>query len=83
MTTRDNSERENDSPVESLYTPVNGDEFCTEDDHSDDRDYRQYEGEPESVEDLGYFLEEVRTFNFLLRRTPCNVVREQMGEKCL
>ena len=38
---------------------------------------------PEALQDLGYLEPEVRSLDFLLRSTPCNVIREKVSEKSL
>ena len=80
MAARDNGEGEDDGPGRTIYTPLDGDEWCAEDDDAEDEYPRHQPREPEALEDLGHLLEEVRTLDLLLRRAPRHVVAEQMRQ---
>ena len=83
MTPNSNSKREDDGPVPREDLPATGYGVGRKDDHSHGNDEAEDEREPESAEDLRDFEPEVGALYFLLRRTPCDVVREQVSEKSL
>jgi len=59
MAADDDGEREDDGPVADRHLPINGEEWCAENDHAGDDDDRNDEGEPEAAEDLGHLKEEI------------------------
>lgn len=83
MTSDDDGEREDHSPTVAVNTPLQRYQRCRNDDHSDGKDDADDQRKPETSQDLRNLEEEVRAFDFLLRRAPSNIVREQVGEKSL
>jgi len=79
----DDGKREDDRPTRAVDAPVHGHQGRSGDDHACDDGGTNYERQPEATENLGHFEEEVGALHFLLRRSPADVVREQVGEKGL
>lgn len=80
MASYDDGEREDDGPRRAVYAPLEGHKRRAQDDHPRDNDPGHEPHEPEPLEDLRHLLEEVRALDLLLRRTPSDVVREEMRE---
>lgn len=80
MTTGLDYDREDDSPARRINAPLEGDKGQAEYDHRSESKEGDNVGRPETFEDGWDFLEEVGELDFLLGRTPCDVVGEQMGE---
>ena len=76
-------ERHDNGPVPPEDAPADGDRVRGEDDHRGAAREADDEREPEALEDLGDLLPEVRPLDLLLRRAPCDVVREEVGEQGL
>jgi len=76
-------EGEDKGPRTLLDSPFGGHQASGKDDNGDDTQSRNHEREPEPFEDLGDFHPEIRTFDLLLCRTPCDIVREEVGENGL
>ena len=72
-------EGEDDAPGLAVDAPLERHERRAEDDDAEDEDPGHQPREPEALEDLGDFLEEVRPLDFLLRCAPRHVVREGVG----
>ena len=83
MAADDDSEREDDCPTRAVDTPRQWDEGGAEDDHAKHEGPRDKPGEPEALEDLRHFFEEVRALDLLLCRAPGHVVGEHVGQDCL
>ena len=67
-------EREYNSPCRTIYTPRQWNERCRADYHSGDDNGRDGECNPETLENLGDFFEEIRAFDFFLCCCPCHIV---------
>jgi hypothetical protein len=76
-------EGEEKGPGALLDPPLRRYERCGEDDDGENAQSRDHGRDPEALEDLGNFHPEVRTLNFLLRRTPSDVAREKVGKNDL
>lgn len=74
-------EGEDDGPGVSGNPPFCREEATREEDHRRNRDDTDNERQPESSQDSRDLLEEVGCFDFLLRRTPRDVIREEMREQ--
>lgn len=83
MARGDDREREDDGPPGAVDAPFNGHQRRRANDHTGNDDDRDQEREPEPLENLGHFLEEVGALDFLLCCRPSHVVREEMGKDCL
>jgi hypothetical protein len=71
---------DDDTPLFGPNLPAKGNEFGRENDHADHGEDRDDKGDAEAGQDLGYFEEKVGSLDFLLCRTPGNVVREQVRQ---
>ena len=74
---------ENNSPVPAENSPSDGHSVRRENDHDKDHYGGEHERDPETLEYLRHLLPEVGALDFLLRRTPGDVVREEMGKQRL
>ena len=74
---------ENDSPVPAENSPSDGHSVRRENDHDEDHYGGEHERDPETLEYLRHLLPEVGALDFLLRRAPGDVVREQVRKQCL
>lgn len=72
--------REDDSPAFASNSPLDGNKRRRDDDDPGEQQNRHEQREPEPLRDLWDLLEEIRSLDFLLRRTPRDVVREQVCE---
>ena len=73
-------EGNNDSPVPIEDTPANGNEIGAHNDHSHANCQAERKSEPEALQDLGHLEPEVGPLHFFLRRTPGDIVREEVRE---
>ena len=80
---KNSRERNDDSPVPAEDAPANWDELCGKNNHGDARNERDDERDTETGDDLRHLLPEVGALDFLFRRTPRDVVGEQVSEKGL
>ena len=80
MASQQQSERKDDSPDRAINLPLKWDQRRAQNDHAREDDPRQEPREPEALEDLGDFLEEIRPLNFFLCCAPRHVVREAVGQ---
>ncbi|CAG8618980.1 2119_t:CDS:2, partial [Acaulospora colombiana] len=71
---------DNDRPVIVRDLPVHGYGRSGEYNHGGNGRDREEERDAETSEDLGHFEEKVGSFDFLLGRSPLDIVREQVGE---
>ena len=76
-------EREDYRPVPAEDSPTDGNERGGEDDHRDGNDEADDEREPEPTKDLGDLEPEVGALDLFLRRTPGDVVRDEVGNQRL
>ena len=76
-------EREEDGPRGSGNLPIRRDKAGRKDYHHHNRDETENECQPEPAQDFRDLLEKVGLFDFLLRRTPRDVKREEMREQGL
>jgi len=83
MTADAESEGNDNSPIPARDLPSKRNERGREDCHPGADDKAHQERDPEAFEDLGNFEPKVRSFHFLLRCSPLDVVREKMSEKGL
>ena len=74
---------DDDSPVPAENAPSDGDSVRRENDHDKDHNGGEHERDPKPLEYLRDLLPEVGPLDFLLRRAPGDVVREQVREQCL
>ena len=80
MAPRNDCQRENHSPIQTLDPPIHGDDRQTEYHHPRNQDKAHDYTQPEPPQDLRDLQEEVAAFDLLLRRAPRDVVREQVRE---
>jgi len=83
MTPSADCQREDDCPRRATNSPPEWYEGCGAHNHAANDDHRKEEGKPKAFHNLWDLLEEIRTFNFLLRRAPCHIVGEQVREDSL
>ena len=76
-------EGEEKGPGALLDPPLRRYECCRKDDDGENAESRDHGRDPETLEDLGDFHPEIRSLNFLLRRTPSDVAREKVGKNDL
>jgi hypothetical protein len=74
-------EREDETPFRTRDGPVRGYKRAREDADRDEEREANEEDKPEALEDPRHLEEEVGALDFLLGRTPGDVVGEQMGEE--
>lgn len=68
------------SPAFPTYPPLNRYQGCRNNNDTGDDNKGYEQREPETFDDLGDFLEEIRSLDLFLRRTPCHVVRTHVCE---
>jgi len=83
MATCDEREREDDCPGVWGYPICQWDKGGGKNANHHEHDEAEGESKPESTQDFGDFFEEIGLFDFLLRRTPRDVIREEVGEQGL
>ena len=76
-------EGEDKRPRTLLDSPFGRHQASGEDDDGNHTQSRDHKRKPEAFEDLGDFHPEIRTLDFLLGRTPGDIVREKVGENSL
>ena len=74
---------EDHGPPAAVNAPLDGNQCSGDDDDTGNDQDRHGQREPETLRDLGNFLEEIGPFDFLLRRTPLDVVGEEVRKNGL
>ena len=76
-------EREDDGPGRCWDLPFEGKDAAREDNHRRKHEKTDQERQPEPAQDSRDLDEKVRPLDFLFRRTPRDVIREEMREQRL